>query len=41
MGFIEKKFLAKNNIELTYVEDPYPVGNSYGENKIIFIFFNL
>lgn len=39
--FEEKKFKHTNGVTLTYIEDPYPVENFYGKEKIIFIFQSL
>ncbi|MFJ8355604.1 hypothetical protein ACIQ69_19875 [Bacillus paramycoides] len=38
---IEVHYKAKNGIELTYMEDPYPIQNFKGERKLLVIFQSL
>lgn len=41
MSFEEKNFIAKNGLNVTYIEDPYPVENAFGESKLVVIFQSL
>jgi len=41
MSFEEKKYTARNGMEITYIEDPYPVENGYGETKLLIVFQSL
>lgn len=41
MSFEEKKYIAKNGLNVTYIEDPYPVENAFGESKLVVIFQSL
>lgn len=37
----ERKYKANNGVELTYLEDPYPVKNTIGRQKLLIIFQSL
>ena len=40
-GKVELTYKASNGINITYMEDPYPVQNFYGKRKLLVIFQSL